>query len=123
MSIPVALADLVRALTDFDSGYLLTTSSPAVKVVTVDPILDQAGTLRCVGPGGGTVRNLAENPALTVVFPPRERHGYSLLVDGTGEVDGEDVVVTPATAVLHRPASHGDGTASADGCGQDCAPL
>ncbi|MDQ6527265.1 pyridoxamine 5'-phosphate oxidase family protein [Nocardioides sp. LHD-245] len=126
MSIPVDPADLRQALADFDSGYLLTTSSPQVKVVTVDPVAGDDGTLRIAGPGRGTLRNLAENPAVTVVFPPRERHGYTLLVDGTATTDGEDggdVVVTATTGVLHRPAAHADGPLPPDGCGHDCAPV
>ncbi|HWJ10417.1 MAG TPA: pyridoxamine 5'-phosphate oxidase [Nocardioides sp.] len=123
MSIPVDPADLHRAVADFDSGYLLTTSSPQVKVVTVDPVVAPDGTLRIAGPGRGTLRNLAENDAVTVVFPPRERHGYTLLVDGTGRVDGDDVVVAATGAVLHRPADHADGPVPPDGCGHDCAPV
>ncbi|GAA3533555.1 pyridoxamine 5'-phosphate oxidase family protein [Nocardioides daeguensis] len=123
MSIPVDPADLRQALADFDSGYLLTTSSPQVKVVTVDPVAAGDGSLRIAGPGRGTLRNLAENPTVTVVFWPRERHGYTLLVDGSATVDGEDVVVTATAAVLHRPAAHADGPLPPDGCGHDCAPV
>lgn len=123
MSIPVDPADLRQALADFDSGYLLSTSSPQVKVVTVDPVAGDDGTLRIAGPGRGTLRNLAENPAVTVVFPPLERHGYTLLVDGRAAADGEDVVVTATAAVLHRPAAHADGPLPPDRCGHDCAPV
>lgn len=124
MSIPVDPADLRQALGDFDSGYLLSTSSPQVKVVTVDPVAEADGTLRIAGPGGGTLRNLAENPTVTLVFPSRERHGYTLLVDGTAALAGEsDVVVTATAAVLHRPAAHADGPLPPDGCGHDCAPV
>jgi hypothetical protein len=123
MSIPVDPADLRQALADFDSAYLLTTSSPQVKVVTVDPVAGDDGTLRIAGPGRGTLRNLAENPAVTVVFPPRERHGYTLLVDGRATTEAEDVVVTATAAVLHRPAAHADGPVPPDGCGHDCAPV
>jgi hypothetical protein len=123
VSIPVDPAELHRAVADFDSGYLLTTSSPQVKVVTVDPVAAEDGTLRISGPGKGTLRNLEANDAVTVVFPPRERHGYTLLVDGTASVDGEDVVVVATGAVLHRPAAHADGPVPPDGCGHDCAPV
>lgn len=123
MSIPVAPADLQQALADFDSGYLLTTASSRVKVVTVDPEADDAGRLRIAGPGRGTLANLAANPETTVVFPPRKRHGYTLLVDGDAVVEGEDVVVTATAAVLHRPAAHADGPLPPDGCGHDCAPV
>ena len=60
------------------------------------------GVLLVEGPGKGTVANLAGNTAVTLVFPPREPRGFTLLVDGTATVSGEDVRVTPTGAVLHR---------------------
>lgn len=122
MSIPVDVRDLRTALDDFGSGYLLTTADGRVKVVTVDPVHDDAG-VSIATPGRGTLANVAGNPAVTLVFPPREPRGYTLLVDGTATCRGEDVLVEPASAVLHRPASHADGPLPPDGCGHDCAPV
>lgn len=129
MSIPVEIGDLATALADFGPGYLMTTTGGAVKVVTVDPLLAD-GALTITRPGKGTVRNLAENAAVTLVFPPAERRGFSLLIDGSGTVEGEDVRVVPATAVLHRPMSHADGPPpppsageQTDSCANECAPV
>jgi hypothetical protein len=130
MSIPVAPADLVRTLQDFGPGYLMTTTPECtVKVVTVEPTAAD-GVLLVTRPGKGTVRNLAENPAVTLVFPPAEPRGFSLLVDGTGVVEGEDVRVTPSGAVLHRPMMHAEGPPpppsageQSDSCGNECAPV
>lgn len=122
MSIPVEISALADALSDFGSGYLLTASAEGrVKVVTVDPVLE-GGVLRCA-PSRGTARNLASGHAATLVFWPREPHGHSLLVDGTAVATDEAVVLTPESAVLHRPADHADGPVAGDGCGHDCAPL
>jgi hypothetical protein len=129
MSIPVDVADLARALEEHGSGYLLTVSAnQTVKVVTVDPTVVD-GRLVARDPGRGTVANLAENAAVTLVFPPREPRGFTLLVDGSGEVAGDDVRVTPTGAVLHRPGSHADGppppgsAGEQTACGNDCAPV
>jgi hypothetical protein len=123
MSIPVDVADLAKALEDFDAGYLLTVGAAStVKVVTVEPAV-RDGVVLVEGPGKGTVSNLAGNAAVTLVFPPRETKGFTLLVDGTAVVTGDDVRVTPTGAVLHRPASHADGPPPPDGCGHDCAPV
>jgi hypothetical protein len=129
MSIPVAVADLARALEEFAAGYLLTTTGGTVKVVTVEPRLSD-GVLLVEAPGRGTVANLAQNAAVTLVFAPLEPRGFTLLVDGTGEVAGDDVRVTPTGAVLHRPAMHADGPPpplsageATDGCANDCAPV
>jgi len=132
MSIPVDVAELGDALARHGSGHLLTTAlegpgAGRVKAVTVDPVLAD-GVLRVTGPGRGTLANVGGNAAVTLLFPPLEQHGYALLVDGTGAVDGEDVVVTPTAAVLHRPRHHAEAAGHApdaphDGCGHDCAPV
>jgi len=122
MSIPVEVADLAKALQEFGAGYLLTTTGGDVKVVTVEPTVTH-GALLVERPGKGTAANLAENSTVTLVFPPREPRGFTLLVDGTGEVVGDDVRIAPTGAVLHRPASHADGPPAPVGCGHDCAPV
>ena len=132
MSIPVDIADLACALADHDAGYLLSVSPVGtVKVVTVDPEVAD-GQIRVAGPGRGTLANLVANPAVTLVFWPRERHGFTLLIDGTATADGDDIAITPSGAVLHRPAAHADGPPappalvagdSATGCGDDCHPV
>lgn len=123
MSIPVEIGDVGKALADFGAGYLLTTSGDgSVKVVTVEPVL-AGGDLVVVGPGRGSNANIAANPAVTLLFPPLAPRGYTLLIDGTAEMAGDDARITPATAVLHRPASHADGPPAPDGCGHDCRPV
>lgn len=130
MSIPVDVAGLERTLADFGSGYLVTVSADgAAKVVTVDPTVTD-GLVVVRAPGRGSLANVAGNPRVTLVFPPAERHGFTLLVDGTAGPDGDDLRVDPASAVLHRPAAHSDGppaptapAASATDCGNDCHPV
>lgn len=107
MSIPVDLADLARTLEEYGSGYLLSTAGESVKAVSAEPVL-RDGALVVEGPGRGSLRNVSANAAVTVLLPPREERGYTLLVDGTAVVVGEDVRVTPGHAVLHRPADHAD---------------
>lgn len=123
MSIPVEIGDLGKALTDFGAGYLLTTSGDGrVKAVTVEPVL-AGGDLVVVAPGHGSSANIAANPAVTLLFPPLAPRGYTLLIDGTAEMTGDDARISPTTAVLHRPTSHADGPPAPDGCGQDCKPV
>lgn len=123
MSIPVEIADLATTLADHGPGYLLTTSGDGrVKAVTVEPVVGEAG-LVVAAPGRGTSANIAANPSVTLLFPPLVPRGYTLLVDGTATAAGDDVRISPATAVLHRPAAHADGPPPPDGCGQDCRPV
>ena len=104
MSVLVDLADLSERLREFDRGYLLTTKDGLVKAVSVRAVPEDGG-LRIATPGRGSVANVDANPNLTLVFPPLTDPGMSLLVDGIGAVDGEDVLVTPTGAVLHKPVA------------------
>lgn len=123
MSIPVDPADLERTMADFGPGYLLTVSANhTVKAVTVEPRV--AGDVVVVTePGKGTLANVAGNARVTLLFPPREEKGFTLLVDGTAATEGADVRVTPTNAVLHRPAAHADGPPPPGDCGHDCHPV
>lgn len=122
MTIPVDIGDLARALEDFGSGYLLTASPDGrVKVVTVDATVRE-GVLLVPGTSRGSAANLAANPAATVVFWPREVGGYSLIIDGSGEETAAGFEITPAKAVLHRPAVTA-GAPDDGSCGHDCRPL
>lgn len=122
MSIPVKMEDLAKTLEDFDNAYLLTSGEDGVKVVCVELQAD-AGSLRIPTESRGTARNLERSDRVTVMCPPREPKGWTLIVDGTAETDGEGFRVTPTGAVLHRPASHADGPVDQDGCGHDCKPV
>ena len=102
MSVLVDLADLPERLQEFDRGYLLTTKDGLVKAVSVRAVPED-GTLRVDTPGRGSVANVGVNATVTLLFPPLTNPGMSLLVDGTAVADGDDVVVTPTGAVLHKP--------------------
>ena len=119
MSIPVDLEALPQQLARFATAYLLTTSGTAVKAVAAAPVV-QDGLLRVPGPGRGSLANAEARPAVTLLWPPTgatEPTGFTLLVDGTAARDGDDLVVTPTWAVLHRPAGSDHGPAVPGGCG------
>lgn len=124
MSIPVEIERLSEALAERGPGYLLTTSAEGrVKAVTVEPRL-QAGILRCP-PSGGSARNLAATPVATLLFPPVEPRGHTLLIDGRAVAGDDGIAFTPEHAVLHRPADYADpdDRTATEGCGHDCTPL
>lgn len=141
MSIPVDLAALAEALTRHDVAYLLTGGEGRPHVAEVFPELVD-GMLVIAEPGRTARRVVEQQPAMTVLLPPRSRGGYTLLVDGAGSLaeDGA-LLITPSHAVLHRAAAHGrqdvdaaeggaaEGRAAEGGagdsaaCGNDCRPL
>ena len=121
MSVKVNLDQLADALTEFTFAYLITVGADyrahtvAVQPVFADGILD-------VGSIGNTTRkNVAEHDGVTLVWPPGQAGGYTLIVDGRGEPADDRLAVVPIRAVLHRPAA--PGVATNPGCLHDCAPL
>ena len=110
MSVPVAIERLAETLAGFDAGYLLTAGADGrVKAVSARPAYD-GGVLRVAAPGRGSVANVAAHETVTLLWPPSGRGtgptaGFSLLVDGTAVAEGDDVVVTPSSAVLHKPVA------------------
>lgn len=121
MSVKVDLDQLAGTLADYPFGYLITVSDEhRAHTVAVDPRL-VGGVLDVGSVGNSTRRNTLAHPDVTMVWPPREPGGYSLIVDGRGELTDDRLHVIPQRAVLHRPAVPGVATAS--GCGDDCVPL
>lgn len=122
MSVKVDLAGLEGQLESHGFAYLMTVAPDLrAHAVAVRPVLSD-GVLRVEGLGRGTRANLVARPEVSLVWPPSEEGGYSLIVDGRAEADGDGAAVTPAHAVLHRPAAPG-ATGRDGGCGSDCAPL
>ena len=120
MSVKVDLAGLANALAGYSFAYLLTVGDDfRPHAVAVDPVL-RDGVLEVGRIGATTSANAAAHPAVTLVWPPSEAGGYSLIVDGRGLLPegGATLTVTPTRAVLHRPAEP-----SADKHLHDCVPL
>lgn len=121
MSVDVALHELAETVARYGFAYVLTVGADArAHVVAVTPVVED-GELRVAEPGRTTRRNIDGRPAVTLVWPPAEHGDYSLIVDGQGSLRGDALAVTPARAVLHRPAPSVSSPAS--GCGADCIEL
>jgi hypothetical protein len=118
---------LADALGGYRFAYLVTVDDDyRVHTVTVEPELrEQVMDIGLIG--GRTRRNVESRSAVTLLWPPSEPGGYSLIVDGAGEIaevaDSDDdtaaLRVVPTRALLHRnadPTTPG----SATGCLHDC---
>jgi len=121
MSIPVSVEGLAAAMANLPYAYLLTVSDDGrPHAVAVTPQLVD-GVLRMTV-GKRTVSNAQSRPdGVSVVWPPTEVGGYSLIVDGRGAASGDLVDVTPTKAVLHRPAPAT--VMDPDSCGSDCVKV
>lgn len=120
----VDLERLAAALGDFPFAYLLTVDDDYhAHTVTVEPVLRE-GVLDVGLIGGRTTKNLAKRSDATLLWPPREPGGYSLIVDGRAEVtqasdETVQLEILPTRALLHRNADP-DSPAAAKGCLHDC---
>ncbi len=121
MSVKVDLDRLADELANFTFAYLITVGDDyRAHTVAVDAVLT-GGVLDVGNVGGGTRRNVTGRGEVTLVWPPGTSGGYTLIVDGRGELDGEQLTVVPRHAVLHRKAA--PGTVTKPGCKDDCLPL
>jgi hypothetical protein len=108
----------------FDPYLLTVTSGGRPHCGTVTVTGDAPDGQLTVGPVPGTwaEAEAAGYRQVSLLWPPAEPGGYSLIADGTGgRGQAGTLIVTVSRAVLHRrgPAPAG-GSAS---CGSDCIPL
>lgn len=133
----VDLKRLAAALTDYPFAYLITVDDEyRVHTVTVEPVLRDLpdGPEGPEGPeaildvgliGGRTRKNLTHRSDVTLLWPPSEPGGYSLIVDGRAEAETDSdsetarLGVVPTRALLHRDAEP-DSPSAAKGCLHDC---
>jgi hypothetical protein len=117
MSVKVDLDRLADELANYSFAYLVTVGDDFhAHTVAIEPVF--ADGVFHVGPVGSTTsRNLASHDSATLVWPPSEPSGYTLIVDG--RADSQHLV--PDRAVLHRKGAPGAATESA--CKDDCRPL
>jgi hypothetical protein len=123
MSIPVALEELAKEIQRFAlAPYLLTVSDDARPHAVAVAVTWQGGAL-AMEVGKRSAANARARSRVSLLWPPNEPGGYSLIVDGRADAGGSDdrIAFTPARAVLHRPAAAPD--ASKPGCSADCLPI
>jgi hypothetical protein len=119
MTVKVEIGELARTIGDYGFAYLVTVGDDGhAHVLSVWPELADSGLL-VDGVGRHSQANATARPDVTLVWPPTDPSGFSLLVDGTATVDGSDITVVPTKAILHRPAAGPDGRRA----GSDCVNL
>ncbi len=121
MGKPVDMRALEKAVTDFDFAYLITIADgDRIHTSAVKPTIE--GEHVVVNAASSRVQtNTAQRSKVSLVWPPREPDGYSLIVDGAAQLVGDNLRVVPTRAILHRPEiiAPPDG----DSCSSDCIEL
>lgn len=120
MSIAVQPAELAATLADFQFAYLLTVSDDgrAHAVASQPRLADGSFTLDKLGKRSR--KHVLARPAVTLLWPPQDAGGYSLIVDGDATLADDVLVIAPTRAVLHRPGPSPD---PASACTSDCREL
>ena len=122
MSVKVDLDQLADALADFTFAYLISVGDDyRAHTVAVQPVLND-GVIDVGSIGNTTRKNVGQHDGVTLVWPPSQPSGYSLIVDGFGRPTADALQVEPTRAVLHRPATP-ETPATNPGCLHDCVPL
>ncbi len=126
MSIPVEPADIGKQMEQFGTAaYVLTVRDDATPhIAHLDMRLD-GSVLRC-GASRSAAANVAQRPTISLLWPPFEPGGYSMIVDAEARTvdsaDGLELELRPSSGVLHRPATPSTPAANPN-CSSDCAPL
>lgn len=126
MSIPVEPADIGEQMEQFGTvAYVLTVRDDATPhIAHLDLRLD-GDVLRC-GASRSAAANVAQRPTISVLWPPYEPGGYSMIVDAVARTvdgaEGLELELRPTSGVLHRPATPAT-PATSPNCSSDCAPL
>jgi hypothetical protein len=122
MSVKVDLDQLAAALEDFTFAYLVTVGDDyRAHTVAVSPVFTD-GLFEVGAVGKHTRANVSAREDVTVIWPPRQDGGYTLIVDGHGRLTDLALRVVPTRAVLHRSATPESPATSPDGL-HDCMPL
>ena len=122
MSVKVDLDQLADVLADFTFAYLVTVGDDfRAHTVAVEPVLTD-GVLDVGAIGRHTRANVASHGDVTIIWPPDEPGGYTLIIDGTGKPADDALTVVPNRAVLHRKATAESPSTSPD-CLHDCVPI
>lgn len=122
MSVPVELQKLQAEVSKYgDTPYLLTVSDDGrPHAVAVRVAWD--GTSLVLEGGRKSVTNATARPAVTLLWPPVETGGFSLITDGQASVSGDRVSIHPDTAVLHRSLPDASGDDDGDD-GSECVGV
>jgi hypothetical protein len=122
MSVRVGLEALRDQIDSFGPQAFLVTVSPEGTPHVVSAVLRLQGDELAVEVGRTSRANATAHPVVTLLWSPGAGGEYSLIVDGTAEVDGDGgdgagtVTIRPTAAVLHR-------IAGALGDGPGCVPV
>lgn len=103
MSIPVPIPDLVATIGRYDLAFLVTVSAVGQPRFLAQRPRIEDGPLLVVSKAGPGTREGATRGPVALLYPNADPSKHSLIVDGTAQLRGDDIVITPSAAILHIP--------------------
>lgn len=124
------LDDLTREIATRPVAYILTASPDgelhSAQISASGPSAEESPTVTITRLGRTSLRNIADGSRISLMWPPSEPEGYTLIVNGDADPAASGLGATGALdltigrAVLHRPGEVPPGSTV---CGSDCIPL
>lgn len=103
MSIPVAIADLPATIAKYDLSFLVSVSAVGQpRFLAQRPRLEE-GPMLVVDKAGAGTQKAADGQIVALLYPNADTTKHSLIVDGTAELRGTELWITPTAAILHIP--------------------
>lgn len=113
--------ELAQVVEGYSFAYLMTVTADGRPHAVAVEAQVTGGQVWVDGLGRRSSTNASERPRVSLLWPPPDVGGYSLIVDGEASVEGDVLTLVPTRAVRHRP--HGLGGDGTTGCDSDCLPI
>lgn len=123
MSKNVDMDALATQVASYGFAYLITLGENGrIHTSAVTPVVD-GRKLTVAAPSDRVRANTSVRPTISLVWPPAEVEGYSLILDGDAQADAGTLTITPTRAILHRPVPRSGPAADGSSCASDCVEL
>ncbi|TAM70403.1 MAG: pyridoxamine 5'-phosphate oxidase family protein [Microbacteriaceae bacterium] len=123
----IDMNSLADTAAQYGFAYLITVGDDSrIHTSAVNPVVTDAA-LTVPRTSAHSRANADRNPNVSLVWPPTEDGGYSLIVDGearaSDDSDDRALGITPSRAVLHRPVPRPGPMPDDSSCQSDCVEL
>ncbi|GAA0624305.1 hypothetical protein GCM10009547_29270 [Sporichthya brevicatena] len=103
MSVVVEIPDLPDTIARYDLAFLVSVSAAGQPRFLAQRPRVEPGPMLVVDKAGEGTRKAADGKVVALLYPNPDPSRHALIVDGTAELRGEELWITPTAAILHIP--------------------
>ena len=122
MSVAVGLEELRAQIAGAGDDVFLLSVRDGSRPHAVSAVVAWEGDELVLPAGSRSAANVAAAPSVTLLWPASGQE-YSLIVDGTARVEGDQLRIVPTHAVLHRSARASAPSGHSEGVDPRCKPV